>query len=301
MDIDAFNAKWQRRYQAYIAACPQPVWTPDLALTPELRYQYERFLPIDEFTRSLVSLLLDAVLPHVSWIPECLRRPHFRTIADLWQRLPRTLAGRVQFSVGELLPLACALAAPDHFGTANTRYPEQHRFLQQWLTDSISAGQTIYALDYGCGTGQGTRELSRIIAVHAAVRVVGVTSQPLEAWMATHQRLPHRPDNPYPLIAGPAPHFVVGDVCHFASRQSADLVVCNGLIGGPFVNTDDAWPSLWYTLAGRRHQPGLLLVSDRFHDGHRKAVTRFVQARPESVKLVWADNGNYAFELGIDA
>ncbi|MFT5130605.1 MAG: hypothetical protein ACI8W8_004236, partial [Rhodothermales bacterium] len=124
MNLTAFNAKWERRFAEFAACSPTPLWASGLAPSPESRYWHERYLPVREYCRGLASVLRPA-LPNPNWGPTCLDAPRFLAITDFWRALPSPFAGRLSWQPEELLPLACALAAPPQFGTAANRYPEQ--------------------------------------------------------------------------------------------------------------------------------------------------------------------------------
>jgi SAM-dependent methyltransferase len=274
MDLAAFNRKWSRRFTVYVDSCPQPLWAPGVQLTPELQYQLERFLPVDEYRVGLRAVLA-AALPHGSWVPQSLRLPGLRSIADVWRLLPPRLQGEATVAEADLWAVACALAAPPHFGTDSGRYPEQASLVRE------HAAKVELALDLGCGTGQGTRELRNWLDG----AVVGVTREPLEAWMAATGRLPH-----HDRSMGVAPadtYFVAGDLLRPVVKRPAQLIVCNGLIGGPLLRPR-AWGQVWRALLAMLAPGGLLVVGDHFHAGHRQQVSAFASAAPASVAPIWS-------------
>jgi SAM-dependent methyltransferase len=253
MNLSAFNAKWERRFSDFASSSPSPLWTPGLIPSRESRYWHERYLPVREYCRNLAATLRPA-LPHPDWGPTCLCGPRFLAITDFWRALPPAFAGRLTWSENELLPLACALAAPSQFGTAAQRYPAQICELRNWLAQRGSGS----LLDLGCGTGEGTAELAAL----GFSPCVGVTVEPLEAWMASQR---------FPTCS-----FSAGDVLQLERPDRFDIIVCNGLIGGPMLNRDAAFAVLATRLEALLAPDGLICLADRFHAGHRQARQRFL-------------------------
>jgi chemotaxis methyl-accepting protein methylase len=78
-----------------------------------------------------------------------------------------------------------------------------------------------------------------------------------------------------PLLAtgcGGMIRFIAGDIENPEwSGESYDLIVCNGLIGGPMLHEKKRIEQVLFSLANRLKKKGLLLLADRFHAGwHRK-------------------------------
>jgi SAM-dependent methyltransferase len=258
MDLSTFNAKWTRRFAEFANCSPTPLWAPGLAPTPESRYWHERYLPVREYCRGLASLLRPA-LPHPDWGPTCLRNPRFLAITDFWRDLPPAFAGRLTWQANELLSLGCALASPPRFGTAANRYPEQLCELRNFLATRKQAS----LLDLGCGTGDGTAEMAAL----GFAPCVGVTLEPLEAWMA-HQRFPQI-------------DFQACDILELELPTRFDLIVCNGLLGGPLLHKPAEFASLLDRLKPLLAPGGRLAIADRFHGGHRAARERFLAMAAE--------------------
>ena len=311
--LGPFNRRWARRLDALRRWAPAPWWAPGLKLTPELHQACERYCPIAEYVADLRWLLAPG-LPSPDWLPQALRAPGppaFDSLADFWRALPAWLAGRITWRAEELLPLVCALAAPPQFGTRAGRYPVQMTLLREWRrgcpfgvhtsvcpqhgtlsVDTLKCElQTVdtpkLLLDVGCGTGQGTWELVELLRDDDTA--MGVTREPLEAWMATTRRLPLWGDAPGAYAFPPrgagrgiAPTFAAGDFWTFASPAPADVLVVNGLIGGAAlpVATPAAAAAVWARLTALTAPGGLLLVGDHFHAGRQPAVERFAAAAP---------------------
>jgi len=130
-------------------------------------------------------------------------------------------------------------------------------------------------LDVGCGTGEGTREALAVLReAGCRARAIGVTREPLEAWMAANDRFPHRPAKPMqPAMA--ELYFITGDALGLPVHEKASVILCNGLVGGQYLRTDGAFHSLLSEFARLLGPGGLVLVGCRFHAGREAALTRF--------------------------
>lgn len=203
-----------------------------------------------------------------------------QSLPDLWQRLPAPLAGHAGLEAATCGALLCALADPPRFGTDTGRYPEQlHRVLEHLTTRT---GRAWRVLDLGCGTGHGTWEMALTAAATGAkAHIVGVTREPLEAWMATRQRLPHDParERRYPCLTGAAAgrvQFVAADGLTPPLRPGIwDLILVNGLAGGPHLNAPESMHRLLRGLARLLAPGGAAGCACRFHDGYAPHLDRF--------------------------
>ncbi|MCF7854398.1 MAG: class I SAM-dependent methyltransferase [Candidatus Pacebacteria bacterium] len=276
----------------------------------DMRRLYEIYLPVREFLHDLRRLAL-FFLPHPSWLPRVLRDPHCDrerqimkrppSLPDLWRILPVTLAGKVTYHEDELPVLFCALADPPAFGTDFGRYPRQKAELRKRFGTGGKYGLRV--LDVACGTGQGTYELGKLLseATGCPPGIIGVTREPLEAWMAANRRLPHRPDAAS-RFQRTATHglteFVAGDIGElpFAPR-AFDLIVANGIVGGPY------WNQRWQILQFLRQCHGLLkprgvvTVTNRFHEGRRNTLERLLGESPPEGWCRTEAGGAFWFEL----
>ncbi len=287
-----FNRRWEARLALFRRQAPPPWWAPGLVLDAALRARYESWLPVGEYLHDLGGVAALA-LPAPEFLPYALRpaagcgggagHPEFLSLPDLWATLPDAQAGRVPLDAATLVPLLCALADPPRFGTDFGRYPEQlerlAEFARSWHA-AAPAGAALRLLDIGCGTGQGTLELAAAVAAACGVRsisAVGVTREPLEAWMAGQRCLPHDAERGRRFAAFALPlaatvQFVAGDALRLPASGPVDLIVANGLVGGRFLRTPQAL-NAFFADAERVLAPvGWLAMANQFHDGDLRGV-----------------------------
>jgi hypothetical protein len=55
-------------------------------------------------------------------------------------------------------------------------------------------------------------------------------------------------------------------------EEPYDIILCNGLLGGPFIHGEDKLATTVTSLARRIKPGGILLAADRFHGGWKKEV-----------------------------
>ena len=279
--VQAHNAKWRGRWERFLALAPPPRWQRGAPVSAEWRALYEIHLPVAEYVSSL-RRLARLVLPHPSWIPAALalhaahlatRSAHFASLLDLWSYLPPRLAETVTLSVDRLPALLAALADPPRFGTADGRYPGQLAMLRSWVRRDLSG--PLAFLDVGSGTGEGTREAATALreAGHV-VRAVGVTREPLEAWMAQAGCFPHR-EADCQVRCDDDVHFVAGEAAALPVQGRFAVILCNGLVGGRFVQEDTAFMAILSEFARLLAADGSVLMGCRFHAGRERHLARF--------------------------
>lgn len=287
--------RWRRRHATFLENASPPWWGRGLILNEDIRNQYEAYLPIRELLRDL-ALLLTPILPHSSWLPTVLKKPDaFASVPDLWAILPDGLAGVVSWSDAQLWPLACALASPAKFGGAVGRYPEQISFLTQWLAKR--SGTSVTVIDFGCSTGQQTYEVAALLRDHdCAGLTLGVTLEPIEAYLARMsipRSLPLASASEKPKDSRLQIEFIAGDIAAFAVSRPADVVLCNGLLGGPALFRDMDLVAVWRTLSRVLKPRGLLIVGSRFHLGHEPYQKRFLDMGKHWATVVAEYNGSW--------
>jgi len=284
--------KLNQRFTTYAATSPQPLPAPGLLITPEIRLQSELYLPIKEIRR-LFNRLYAATLnyaPIVSSTPfhsspswaDCFAPFPFwlQFSANPAQLLERFLADQ------QLLTRFLFFSfLPGRFnGAGFGRYSDQLGWLQQHLTEPSCS---LRILDAACGSGEGTWELAELLAENGwqpeQVQIDGWTLEPLEVWAAQTQRLPHEPQREknyqqriQPLLEqgwGERIRFRTVDLLAEQIESAPfDLILCNGLLGGPIIHLHQQLQQVLKQLAGVLSRGGVLLVADHFHDGWKKQV-----------------------------
>jgi len=286
-------ASLQRLTRAFHNACPPPWPAPGLAITPEITYASELWLPLD-IIRPAFCTFYDVSL---RFSPLFASTP-FATAAS-WATI---VSGFPPFLAGVSDPdrLLAALVAdaelrlkflfwsflPNRFYGGPERYPAQRTALQARLTQLADRPGTLRCLEAACGTGEGTYGLARLLldAGLAPERfaIEGWTVDPLEVWAAAHVTLPHDPSRQVLFRSQSEPVFAAGadrslvfrraDLLQMpaAHEASFDLILCNGLLGGPIINKKEDLKRIVSQLAGRLAPGGLLLTADSFHGGWKR-------------------------------
>ena len=265
-ELERHNRAWSLAGRRHAENAPPPWWHRDGIVNQDIRFVYECWLPVSDFLRSLLRIGR-AWLPSEEWIPASLRHQHF-SLPDFWGTLPEQFCNRLTFSPEEILPLFCALADPPRFGTDCGRYPQQlTAFIETTPPDAN-------VLDIGCGIGLNTLELA---AALPQGHVTGITSEHLEVWMATNRTLPHDSARQRHFTRFAQVRNVTFEVGHAENPafQGMDAVVCNGLIGGDFLHSDQQYERLLDSLETLLKPDGILWCACSFHEGRAPAVNRF--------------------------
>lgn len=287
--------QWCRRldeqFCRFAATCPAPEWAPGLQITAEMRCQYELYLPIAAILADIDRLCrlacryepiplteLHAVL---SW-PDLLARlqplPVFVSPAHLLRRLACDAVYR--------RTILAALYIPQSYGGGFNRYPRQTAFLCSWLAGQKERLQrSVAVLDAACGCGEGTyavaAEVVRLGFDVAASRVDGSTLEPLELAAAAHGWFPQDSSRATAfrervnrLLARGARgmvRFSQEDLGRpWPQDRGYEVILCNGLLGGPLLHDQKRLANVIRLLAGRLRPGGILLAADRFHGGWKR-------------------------------
>jgi len=256
-------------------------WTPQVITTSQLRGEMDMFLPWEEIAASF-RCVARHFLPEETWIPRMIRPYALDDVVDFWQEIPE-MAGRLAINPDGLMAFFCLLADPPRYGTSIGRYPGQLAKVKDMTC------QAPRLLDIGCGVGLGTLEAASFL--HAST-VCGITSEPLEVWMAEQRSLPHDAQRGrlFENYRGIQAVFQIGNASHFESAGQYDLVLCNGLAGGRFLNAPDDIKSF---LAGCRRTlaaNGVLAMANAFHEGRRRDVDTLLDFASDSG---WRVTGNW--------
>ena len=289
-----YAGRLARYYRNCCTTSPVPLWGGGLAVTPEMRRQAEVYLPLAVILPAFSYLLrracryepylpAAAILAADSWydaLSTCRPLPVSADPAALLRQLVRDDKARQLFLAAQLVP--------ERFGGSFGRYSGQLEFLQDWL--GRQGRRPIRILDGACGSGELCYELAELLLAlaltDAGTEVVGLTIERLELVAAAHGWFPHDPERAVEFRAraggclaaggGRLIRFVAGDLrCGRECPEGEfDLVICNGLLGGPLLHGKAELAGVVAGLAGRMKKGGLLVAADRFHDGWRRAVPR---------------------------
>ena len=312
--LDRYCRELDERFRVFVSTCPVPQWAPGLLVTAEMRLQYEIYLPMYEIRKALSSLCQRA----------CLYEPCFAATslfsALSWpEAVARLYPLRVPFNPARLLQqlgnceklryaFLAALFIPKSFGGGFGRYPDQSLFLYGWLSgrkERLSGKVAI--LDAACGSGEGTygaAEMLLQLGFSTSLSVVeGSTLEPLELVAAAHGWFPHDRlrsvsfrEKVRPLLAGGKGamiSFFQEDLRRPVEGQKMyDVILCNGLLGGPLLHEKKALAPVICQLAKRLNQGGIILAADHFHEGWRKRTP------PADINNLLAASGLKIMDVG---
>lgn len=299
------------RFQVYAATCPAPLPSPGLVVTPEIRCQSELYLPVAEITLAFQQLYGSAL----TYPPILPSTPfhHVLSWADVFVALP----ARFQFSANPaqlldvllsdhdlLMEFLFASFLPNRFYGGFRRYPLQRKYIEEWLEGREK--KTLCCLDAACGTGEETYGLAGLLMESGfrtdVIRVEGWTIDPLEVWAAVHGCFPHDRQREALFREETAALFDQGGHTHINFRSANlleppqverfDLILCNGLLGGPIINTQWELQQVVGNLARLLAPGGLLLAADHFHGGWKQKCPQ------ENLRALFEKNGLDAMEAG---
>lgn len=313
-------------FKVYVGTCPVPIPSHGVIITPEIRTQSERYLPITEIAAVFNRLYFAAL----NYPPIYSSTPFHNSMS--WADTFAALPPRFQFSANPALLLEKLLAdrdlltkflfasfLPDRFYGCIGRYPEQRKFVREWLKNR--KGRTLNCLDAACGTGEDTYGLALLLS-EAGVspddfRIDGWTLEPLEVWSAAHRRFPHDRRREALLRGATSALFQQGygrrirfscrdiltsptsfphprENCDTGGGENGlfDLIICNGLLGGPIVHGREQLNRAVGHLAGLLSPGGILLAADHFHGGWKqKCPQSELRASFETFGLQYVDTG----------
>ena len=278
-----------RYFDIYASTSPVLCIAPRLIVTPEIRIQSELYLPLAEIAPVFNRLYTSAL----NYPPTLASSPFHNALS--WADTYATLPPRFQCSVnparllelllsdGTLLTeFLCASFLPSRFYGGFRRYPAQLEFIRRWLKKKNGGG--VRCLDAACGTGEGTYDVAALLAEHSDtgenMSIEGWTLEPLEVWAATHRCFPH--DHPREVIYREvtsrlseqrtlgAIRFRCANLVNPPPEQQFNLVLCNGLLGGPILHQKVDVERVVVHLIELLAPGGMLLAANRFHDGWKR-------------------------------
>ncbi|MDD2734533.1 MAG: class I SAM-dependent methyltransferase [Desulfuromonadaceae bacterium] len=285
-------------FKIYADTCPVPLPTPGLIITPEIRNQCQCYLPVAEVAAAFYHVYRSAL----TYPPVLSSTPFHNALS--WADVFVTLPPSVQFSANpaRLLEALCADRTllteflfvsflPSRFYNGFERYSRQQEFVRRWLADRNM--KTVRCLDAACGTGEGSYDLAQLFSdlgfPSEGVSIDGWTLEPLEVWAAATRRFPHDRHREMELkkttaslmekgysrrivfscrdVLSPAsPSAFIGD----GEQHRFDLILCNGLLGGPILHEKEQLELAIGNLAELLAPDGILLAADSFHGGWKQ-------------------------------
>ncbi|MBL0225811.1 MAG: hypothetical protein IPQ16_09625 [Geobacteraceae bacterium] len=284
----------QRIFSVCIAGCPPPWPSPDLHITPEIAYRSEHWLPIDQLRPHFFSLYRQALMyPPVfsstpftqgaGWatiaagFPCFLRR--YTNPACLLQQLVVDEDLRRRFLFWSFMP-------DRYYGGGSDRYPGQSAVIEEWIRNRHGHGIRLRCLDVASGDGANTYGVARLLVSQGwspdRFEIEGWTLEPLEAWAAAHGRFPHDPVRESFFREETGDFFEQGcfasirfccvDILTEPAAAPFDLILCNGLLGGPILHRPESVRRIVSCLSRLLVPGGLLLAADHFHGGWKKNI-----------------------------
>lgn len=290
----------QRMFSNCCAYCPYPFLGYGLRATTEISYQCEQWLPLDElrphfhrfYRRALTYPPVLSSTPFagaLSWAGIVARFPpflrHFYNPAKLFEQLLADADLRTKFLFWSFMP-------ERFYGDGSDRYPGQAAAVAEWLRPRKGRGGRVRCLDAACGDGATAYGIARLLLEQGwypdRFEIEGWTLDPLEAWAAAHGAFPHNPRREATFRSWSAPVFQAAAHRSMLFRDADltcmedgkypygydrfDLIVCNGLLGGPIINRLDEIRRIVSRLCRMLAPGGLLLAADHFHGGWKKNI-----------------------------
>jgi chemotaxis methyl-accepting protein methylase len=293
--LDRYIDRLGQLFQIYAARFPHGLWDPGLVVTNEMRSLTELYLPMAELSRALDLFL--ALALRCPWTNNAGLNSSRTTWLDFLHRMrntgppvdPSALLKRLAVDEDFRIRFLFTLFLPRHHGGSFRRYPVQLGYIQDWLKGRpVVSAKVIRCLDAACGTGEGAYDLAGTLLDSGiapnAFRIDASTLEPIEVFAAAHGFFPHDRERQTAFrasmeevlsqgCAGRISFFQDNVIRHpRPGERRYDLVLCNGLLGGPFLSDDREVAEAISSLAGRLRQGGLLAASDRFHGGWKKGL-----------------------------
>lgn len=292
-DLEQRIARLDARFRVYAACSPHGLWAPGLAITGEMRGFAGVYLPLDEIRRAFrrlfaLSLRFEPFLPASALYGSASWLDVLHQLQPLVREANPGRLLRLLLADGELRArFLFSLFLPRHYGGGFGRYPAQAAFLRSWLRANRPKGE-LRCLDAACGSGEGTYELALLLLetgyAPEDIAVHGTTVEPLELFAAAHGWFPHEPVRQTAFRSRIRRIFADGGAERITFHredltregwnggEGYDVILCNGLLGGPFLNGREKLAGTIGRLCARLKPGGILLAADRFHGGWKQTV-----------------------------
>ena len=304
----------QRMFSAYQACCPPPWAGPGLHVTAEINYQSELWLPLDQLCNHLQALYRQSLTyPPIlsstpfahssSWAAVVAGFPAFlkpyANPAALLEQLVDDDGLRTGFLFWSFMP-------ERFYGGGSDRYPAQTATIREWLWQRDRHDKKLRCLDAACGDGAATYSLARLCVEQGwrpdSLEIEGWALEPLEAWAAAQGRFPHDParEEDFREVTrdcfeqgfDTAIRFCCADILDAPEAAPFDLIICNGLLGGPILHASDDMATAVRNLAGLLAPGGMLLADDHFHGGWKQRCPQ------QELRALCELNGLHTVEVG---
>jgi len=282
----------QRMFFACKAICPPPWASRNLQTTPEINYQSEHCLPLDQLRPHFYclyrqSLTYPPVLSSTpfaqgtSWAAIVAVFPAFLeqcgNPAVLLEQLVDDDDLRMKFLFWSFMP-------GRFYGSGSDRYPGQAATIADWIQQRRCRDKRLRCLDAASGDGANTYGVARLLVEQGWLpdrfAIEGWTLEPLEAWTAAQGLFPHDPARGMAFREetracfeqgfDTAVRFCCRDILNAPKAAPFDLILCNGLLGGPIIHDRRTMDAVVRNLAKLLAPGGMLLAADRFHGGWKQ-------------------------------
>jgi SAM-dependent methyltransferase len=211
----------------------------------------------------------------VAGFPEFLK--HCINPAELLEQLVYDDDLRIKFLFWSFMPQR-------FYGSGSDRYPGQSATIAEWIQQMKYRGKRLRCLDAASGDGANTCGIARLLVEHGwepdRFEVEGWTLEPLEAWAAAHGLFPHdqareevfREETRDCFEQGfdTAIRFRCTNILDAPRAEQFDLILCNGLLGGPIIHARREMDAVVRNLTGMLATGGMLLAADHFHGGWKQ-------------------------------
>lgn len=288
-------------FSTYSGACPPPWPAPGLEVTREDNYRSEIWLPLSDIKPAFWRFYRFALrYPPIfsscplnsaaSWAAVVAALPPFcGNSAD-----PSALLERLLNDGDCRIKFLCWLFMPRRFyGSGSDRYPAQADCIRAFLGRWRHKGERLHCLEAACGDGGAVYGLAALLRSQGwqtgQFLLEGWSLDPLEVWAAAHVRFPHDParESSYRNVVKPLFDHDVQQSIRFrvqdlekmefsgdsGEKSGFDLIICNGLLGGPIIHQPSRIGAVVRKLSGLLRPAGLLVAADHFHAGWKKSLS----------------------------
>lgn len=274
----------------FINYAAPPWFTADLLVDHETDYQSELWLPFKEirpifenFYRQALcyqpTLNASPFATASSWADLLAKFPTFFPVCSTPKRLLEHLLIdkelRKKFLFWSFMPKR-------FYAAVKERYPLQSQFISEWLQQKeVAVTNSFRCLDAASGDGFKTYLLAKNIydrfTENLSFEIEGWTLEPLEVWAAAHCCFPDDSYKETLFRKNVAAVFANNinkqisfssvDLLKPPSSKPFDLIICNGLLGGPIINSKTDIGQIITNLVILLKPGGILLTANNFHAG----------------------------------